>query len=55
MPNPRINADAPRQSFAALGFGTLLSLVATSTLIRAQVMRNVVIPPIKLFAQTDIK
>jgi len=43
MPNPRINADAPRQFFAPLGFAALLSLVANSTLIRAQVMRNVVI------------
>jgi len=41
-PNPRINADAPRPFSATLGFTSLLSLVAISTLIRAQVMRNVV-------------
>jgi hypothetical protein len=41
-PNPRINADAPRLLFAALGFKALLLLLAYSTLIRAPVMRKVV-------------
>jgi len=41
--NPRIKSDAPRQFSAALGFISLLSLVANSTKIRAPLMRHVVI------------
>jgi hypothetical protein len=39
--NPRINPNAPHLFFAPLGFKSLVSLVAKSTLFRAQVMRNV--------------
>ena len=46
--NPRINADAPHQFFAGLGFEAFLSLVANLTLIRAPALRNVVIAAIPL-------
>ena|GEM_PF-2134973 len=41
-PNPRFNADVPRQFSALLGFTTHLSLVAKSTSTRTPVKRKVV-------------
>jgi hypothetical protein len=41
-PNPRINADTPRQFSAGLGFEILLSLVENQIEFRVPVMRNVV-------------
>jgi len=41
-PNPRINADTPRQFSAGLGFEILLSLVENQIELRVPVMRNVV-------------